>query len=71
MVNSCARWENRDGVAIWEVAKRVRKFTQNPCIMLVLSDGQPAAFDYHGGYARRDVKKKVEEIEKMGYPIDM
>lgn len=67
--DSKARCQNRDGQAILEVAKRVRKFTKDNCIMFVISDGEPAAGDYYGYSARRDVKDNVKVVERMGFNI--
>lgn len=61
---------NRDGVAILEVAQRVRKQTQDNCIMFVLSDGQPVARNgYSGWIGIQDTKKKVKQVEKMGFTV--
>lgn len=61
---------NRDGVAILEVAKRVRKQTQDNCIMFVLSDGQPVARNGYSGWSGiQDTKKKVKQVEKMGFTV--
>ena len=60
---------NRDGVAILEVAKRVRKQTQDNCIMFVLSDGSPCASNYSGWSSIQDVKSKVKQVEKMGFTV--
>ena len=62
-----ARIENRDGTAIYETAKRVRKFTSSNVLMFIISDGEPAADNYWGYEARKDVKKNVEKVEKMGF----
>ena len=59
-----ARSENRDGVAIYEVAARVRKLTTSHILMFVLSDGCPAADGYWGGEAIRHVRKKVTEVQQ-------
>lgn len=64
-----ARCENRDGTAIFEVAKRVRKYTQNHCLMFVLSDGSPCANDYHGSPAKKDVHDKVKKVEAMDFEV--
>jgi len=65
-----ARCENRDGVAILETAKRIRKFTQNNGMLFVLSDGAPAAGGYNGGTGIRDTKEKVNQVEKlMGFQV--
>lgn len=67
--NAHAHRNNRDGVAILEVAKRVRKQTQDNCIMFVLSDGQPCAKNYGGWSSIEDVKSKVKQVEKMGFTV--
>lgn len=64
-----ARSENRDGVAILEVAKRVRKQTKNPILFFILSDGTPAARHYFGVSAMQHVKECVEKVEKMGFYV--
>ena len=70
-LGSCrARCENRDGVAILETAKRIRKFTSNNGVLFVLSDGAPAASGYGGGFGIRDTKEKVNQVEKtMGFQV--
>lgn len=66
---SCAKSQNRDGDAILEVAKRVRKFTKEDCIMFVISDGSPCANGYGGVSAIKDTAVKVKEAEKLGFGI--
>lgn len=66
---SCAKSQNRDGDAILEVAKRVRKFTKENCIMFVISDGSPCANGYKGIPAIKDTAAKVKEAEKLGFGI--
>lgn len=66
---SCAKSQNRDGDAILEVAKRVRKFTKEDCIMFVISDGSPCANGYGGIPAIKDTAAKVKEAEKLGFGI--
>lgn len=66
---SCAKSQNRDGDAILEVAKRVRKFTKEICIMFVISDGSPCANGYGGIPAIKDTAAKVKEAEKLGFGI--
>ena len=67
--NIQARCQNRDGDAILETAKRVRKFTQEKVIMFVISDGEPCAAGYYGTSARMDVKDKVQKTEMMNFDI--
>lgn len=66
---SCAKSQNRDGDAILEVAKRVRKFTKENCIMFVISDGSPYANGYEGIPAIKDTAAKVKEAETLGFGI--
>lgn len=67
--SATARYENRDGTAIYEVAKRVRKLTNNHILMFVISDGYPAAHAYHGWAAIEDVRKKVEKVSTMDIDV--
>lgn len=67
--NVRARVENRDGIAILETAKRVKKQTKNPVLMFILSDGAPSAYFYRGEEAMRHVKVCVEKVEKMGFYV--
>lgn len=64
-----ARCENRDGVAIYEVANRVRKFTKNNVLMFVLSDGEPAAARYCGSLGIEHTRQSVLKAEKLGFHI--
>lgn len=64
-----AKRENRDGVAIISVAKRVRQKTHNNGVFIVISDGQPSAENYSGTTARNHVKKAAIETEKMGFHV--
>ena len=64
-----ARYENRDGTAILEVAKRVRKKTSDQILMFVLSDGLPCAHHYWGRESELDVQKKVKKVEGMDFTV--
>ena len=64
-----AKYENRDGTAILEVAKRVRKKTSDPILMFVLSDGAPCAHSYWGRSAETDVHNKVKKVEGMDFTV--
>ena len=66
LANSHARWENRDGVALREIAKRIRKHDQNEVLMFILSDGEPSATGYRGSIGANDTRKAGQELEKMG-----
>ena len=63
------RVENRDGVAIYEVAKRVRKLTKTPALMFVLSDGEPSADSYRGSTAIAHTRANVQKAEKFDFQI--
>ena len=64
------KYENRDGIAILETAKRIRKFTKTPTLLFVISDGSPSARDYRGEEAIIDTGKKVKLVEStMGMSV--
>lgn len=65
----CARSQNRDGIAILETAKRVRKQTKNPVLFFILSDGAPCAGAYGGESAMRHVKECVTKTEHLGFYV--
>lgn len=64
-----SRSNNRDGTAILTCAKRVRKFTQDPVVFVVISDGYPAASGYrsydHGIEHTAKAVKRVESTLNM------
>lgn len=69
-LGSCrARCQNRDGLAILETAKRVRKQTKNPCLYFILSDGAPCAGGYGGSAAMDHVKMCVNKTEQLGFSV--
>lgn len=65
----CARAQNRDGIAIFETAKRVRKQTKNPVLFFILSDGAPCAGCYGGTSAMNHVKECVTKAEHLGFYV--
>ena len=67
--SAVARSQNRDGIAILETAKRVRKFTKNPVLFFVISDGAPAADSYDGMQAIQHTKDAVLQVEKMDFSV--
>lgn len=64
-----AKRENRDGVAIYETALRVRRQTSEHVLMFILSDGAPAASDYYGAKAMDHVKQNVKRVERMNFSV--
>jgi nitric oxide reductase activation protein len=59
-----ARSQNRDGDAIFHTSERMRRFSKNPGILIVLSDGYPEAHNYSGKTAIEDTRHKVSISEK-------
>jgi nitric oxide reductase activation protein len=67
-----ARCENRDGNAIYASAQKVKKESQQPMsnkLMIILSDGQPAAWNYGGMDSHAHVRKVVKHIESDGWNV--
>ena len=56
--------ENRDGDAIRYVVDRISRFSKERTLLIVLSDGSPAASGYGGSMGIKDVKEAVTEAEK-------
>ena len=54
---------NRDHVAIQEVAKKFSS-QRGQKLLIIISDGEPAAFGYSGNWAIEKVKRTVEILEK-------
>lgn len=67
--NLQARSNNRDGKAILLTALRMRRFTQDPGIIIVISDGQPAGSRYDGQAAIEDTRQNVGDVERMGFTV--
>lgn len=59
-----ADWNNRDGAAIEEVMNRVRKQSARKNLLIVLSDGQPAATNYNDGVEH--TREVVNRLEREG-----
>ena len=68
ILGSFSKEGNADGYAIEYAGLQLHKFSSNKSkkILIVVSDGQPAATDYGGEEAMAHVKKQVEDLEKMG-----
>lgn len=63
------RSNNRDGVALESVARRVRKKTTNQGLIFVISDGDPHATDYSGSKAIAHTRNAVINCEQMGFQV--
>ena len=64
-----AKCQNRDGTAIFETARRVRKQTKENVLMFVISDGAPAAIGYGGSSAIAHTRQMVIKAENLGFSI--
>lgn len=61
---------NRDGYSIRYAGEYLNKLSHNPNrLLIVLSDGQPAAGGYYGHKAIEDVKQAVKDVEKKGSKV--
>lgn len=62
--------QNRDHLAIEEVAKDFRASNaQRRRLLIVVSDGEPAAIDYHGPRAEQATKKAVDQVRAQGIDV--
>lgn len=69
-LGSCkARANNRDGDAIYAMARRVRSKTTDPGLLFVISDGAPYASGYDGKQAIEDTRKKVTMAQALGFQV--
>ena len=67
-----ARCENRDGNAIIAAGDKVKSESDNPMakkLMIVFSDGSPAAIGYGGSAGIDHVKKSVKTLEAKGWSV--
>ena len=67
--NISARHNNRDGHAIYAVAKKIRSMNEDPCLLFVISDGAPYASGYDGQMAIDDTRKKVLQAQALGFQV--
>jgi nitric oxide reductase activation protein len=67
-----ARCENRDGNAILAASGKVREETDNPTsnkLMIIFSDGCPAAINYGGQRGINHVRDVVRGLESSGWGV--
>lgn len=60
--------QNRDGFAITHVAKKFTAVNKRR-LMIVISDGEPAAPGYSGGDADNHTQKSVEKVRQQGIDV--
>lgn len=66
MVDIAARGSNRDGAALRYVAERLSKRPEEIKILILVSDGQPAAYGYGGSAAEEDLRGIKQEYRRKG-----
>ncbi len=66
MMDIRARDNNRDGAALRFVADRLSKREEDVKLLILVSDGQPAASGYYGSAAEEDLRGVQHEYQKKG-----
>lgn len=66
MMDISARSSNRDGAALRFVAEQLSKRTEDVRILMLVSDGQPAASGYSGTAAEEDLRGIKQEYKRKG-----
>ena len=61
-----ARNSNRDGAALRYVAEQLSKRTEEIRLLILVSDGQPAASGYSGTAAEEDLRGIKQEYKRKG-----
>lgn len=66
MMDISARGSNRDGAALRYVAEQLTKRTEEIRLLILVSDGQPAASGYGGTAAEEDLRGIKQEYKRKG-----
>jgi cobalamin biosynthesis protein CobT len=66
MMDISARSSNRDGAALRFVAEQLVKRPEEVKILILVSDGQPAAYGYSGSSAEEDLRGIRQEYRRKG-----
>jgi len=66
LMDISARSSNRDGAALRFVAEQLSKRPEEVRILMLLSDGQPAASGYSGTAAEEDLRGIKQEYTRKG-----
>ena len=64
-----ARWNNRDGMPIRLAMKRLEEYPEAQKLLVVVTDGQPAAQGYGGTAAEADLHDVAKHCEKEGIAL--
>lgn len=66
MMDISARGSNRDGAALRYVAERLVHRPEDIKLLMLISDGQPADYDYYGTAAEEDLRGIKHEYQRKG-----
>ena len=66
MMDMSARGGNRDGAALRYVAERLMTRAEETKLLILISDGQPASYDYSGTAAVADLRGIKREYQNKG-----
>ena len=64
-----ARWGNRDGAALRFAAERLMSRPEEIKLLIIISDGQPAASGYYGTAAEADLRGIKKEYSAKGIKL--
>ena len=63
LLSISARYSNRDGAALRYVAEMLSKEQTDRKLLIIISDGQPAAMGYGGTAAEKDIKTVISDYK--------
>lgn len=66
LIDIRARRNNRDGAALRFMAEKLSKRSENVKLLMLISDGQPAASGYYGTAAEEDLRGIQHEYKRKG-----
>ena len=66
LMDISARNDNRDGAALRYVAEQLFKRQEEVKLLILVSDGQPAADGYYGSAAEEDLRGIKQEYRRKG-----
>ena len=66
LMDISARGSNRDGAALRFVAEKLSKRPESVKLLILVSDGQPAADGYYGTAAEEDLRCIKQEYQRKG-----
>lgn len=69
LVSMTDRWGNRDGYAIRYCYKRLKRRKEKHKLLVIISDGMPAADNYVGEAANNDLRVLTRQIKRDGTAV--